>query len=204
MPHWLEEAEESSQPRKESLSHADRISHRFNSIQENYAVNGKAYLAFMEDLHGLISRVNNLPASKRVPFGKMEGREKESKLNNYLNIFTSSQRVKSKKLFSFIPFFESGHFKHIRAVYMNISHKAGMIEVEVKEYMLQRKRLESDKKTSKVKAEDPDKFHVIYTFPIEDLKHEIALEIIDWLAFRKEIAECSFYISVPEEVKHYH
>ncbi|NTW25639.1 MAG: hypothetical protein HGA37_13150 [Lentimicrobium sp.] len=204
MPHWLEQAEESSQPQKESHSRADRISQRFNSIQENFAANGKAYIAFMEDLHGLISRVNNLPASKRVPFGKMEGREKESKLNNYLNIFSSSQRMKRKKLFSFIPFFESGHFKHIRAIYMNISHKAGMIEVEVKEYILQRKRIESDKKSSKVKAEEPDKFHVIYTFPIDDLDHETALEIIDWLAFSKEIAECNFYNTVPEDVKHYH
>lgn len=204
MPHWLEEAEESTQPQKVSLSRAERINQRFSSIQENFAANGKAYTAFMEDMHGLISRVNNLPASKRVPFGKMEGREKESKLNNHLNIFSSSQRMKRKKLFSFIPFFESGHFKHIRAVYMNISHKAGMIEVEIKEYILQRKRIASDKSAGKVKEEEPDKFHVIYTFPINNLDHETALGIIDWLAFSKEITECSFYNSVPEETKNYH
>ncbi len=204
MPHWLEEAEESFQPQKESLSRAERISQRFSSIQDNFTVNGKTYTAFMEDMHGLISRVNNLPASKRVPFGKMEGREKESKLNNHLNIFSSSQRMKKKKILSFIPFFESGHFKHIRAVYMNISHKAGMIEVEIKEYILQRKRMASDKNAGKTKEEEPDKFHVIYTFPINNLDHETALGIIDWLAFSKEITECSFYNSVPEETKNYH
>jgi len=204
MPHWLEEAEESSQPQRESLSRAERISQRFSSIQDNFAANGKAYVAFIEDMHGLISRVNNLPASRRVPFGKMEGREKESKLNNHLNIFSSSQRMKRKRLLSFIPFFESGHFKHIRAVYMNISHKAGMIEIEIKEYILQRKRLASDKNSGKVKEEEPDKFHVIYTFPINNLDHETALGIIDWLAFSKEITECGFYNSIPEEAKNYH
>jgi hypothetical protein len=203
MPHWLEEAEKSHHPANESALRAERINQRYQRIQDNFARNGRSYDAFMEDLHGLIIRVNNLPAAKRVPFGKMEGREKESKLNNHLNIFSSSKRMKRQKFLGFIPFFESSHFKHIRVVFMNISDEEGMIEIEIKENILQREVIKNDKSSKKEKTEKPEKFHVIYTFPISSLNHDTALEIIDWLAFAKEISACSFYTSVSENLKHF-
>lgn len=203
MPHWLEDAEKSHHPDNESALRAERINQRYHRIQENYAGNGKLYDSFMRDLHGLIVRVNNLPAPKRIPFGKMEGREKESKLNNHLNIFSSSKRMKRRKFWGFIPFFESSHFKHIRVVFINISDVDGMVEIELKENILQREVLKTDKSSKREKTEKPEKFHVIYTFPISSLNHDTALEIIDWLAFAKEISACSFYSSVSENLKHF-
>ncbi|MFH1119280.1 MAG: hypothetical protein V1775_05615 [Bacteroidota bacterium] len=203
MTHWLEEAEKSHHPDKESVSRAERINQRYHRIQENYASHGRLYDAFLQDLHSLIIRVNNLPASKRVPFGKMEGREKESKLNNHLNIFSSSMRMKRRQFLGFIPFFETSHFKHVRVIFLNISDEEGMIEIELKENILQREVLKTDKFAKKGKADRPEKLHVIYTFPIIALGHETALEIIDWLAFSKEISACSFYSTIEEKRKHY-
>ncbi|PKO98548.1 MAG: hypothetical protein CVU14_08200 [Bacteroidetes bacterium HGW-Bacteroidetes-9] len=203
MPHWLEEAEKSHHPEKSFLSRAERINQRYQNIQANYAKNDQQYDEFMRDLHGLIHRVNKLPASRRVPFGKMDGREKESKLNNHLNIFSSSKRLKRKKFWGFIPFFDSDHLKHIRVIFMNVSDEEGMIEIELKENILQREAIKSDKSNRKDKSENPDRLHVIYNYPISGLDHETALEIIDWLAFSKEISACSFYTSVSDKQKHF-
>lgn len=203
MPHWLEEAEQVNHPDKDSASRSERINQRYHKIQENYARHGKSYNAFMEDMHGLILRVNNLPATRRAAFGKMEGRRKESKLNNHLNIFSSSKRFKRNKYWGFLPFFESSHLKHIRVLFINISDNDGMVEIELKENIMQREVIKSDKTTKKEKTDKPEKLHVIYTFPIENLNHEIALEIIDWLAYSKGIAECAFYNTISENQKHY-
>lgn len=202
MPHWLEEAEKHNIPESDS-SRKVRITKKYQSIQENYAQFKQPYDAFIDNLHQLIIRVNNLPAPKRVPFGKMEGREKESKLDNRLNIFSSSQRIKKSGLFGFLPFTKTEHFKHIRVIYMNISDKPGMIDVEIKEYILQRELLRSDKSATKEKTGRQSKLHVIYQLPVEEANEQLGLEIIDWLAFSKEIADCLFFSMIPENQKHY-
>jgi hypothetical protein len=203
MSHWLEEAEKKQDPQKETISRADRIKKRYLRIQENLKNNGNQFDEFTNDLQTLINRVNKLPANKNRPFRKMEGREKESKLNSHLNIFSSTRQINDQKFWDFLPFFNSNHFKHIRVLYINISAREGMCEIELKENLLKRETLISDKTNQKMKSSKSGKFHVIYTFPVSHLDHELALEIIDWLAFSKEISDCSFYNTVNEEAKHF-
>jgi hypothetical protein len=203
MSHWLEEAEKKRNPQKATISRADRIKKRYLRIQENLKNNGNQFDEFTKDLHTLIDRVNKLPVNKNKPFRKMEGREKVSKLNNHLNIFASSRRHEDRKFWSFLPFINPNHFKHIRVLYINISGKEGMCEIELKENLLKRDTMISDQNSQKVKSRKSGRFHVIYTFPISHLDHELALEITDWLAFSKEISDCSFYNTVNEEAKHF-
>ncbi len=204
MQHWLEETEKEQNPRKEVTSHADRIRKRTLRIQENVKNNGSQFDEFTKDLHNLIARANNLPASEDKPFKKMEGREKDSRLNNHLNIFSSSRRIYRRKFWGIIPFFNSYQFKHIRVLYINISSRESMCEIELKENFLLRETLNNlDKSTKKRKSPESDKLHVIYSFPISSLDHELALGIIDWLAFSKEISACSFYNTVTEDAKHH-
>lgn len=203
MSHWLEEAEKMQNPEKEPISRSERVKKRYLKIQENVKNNGYQFGEFTKDVQTLIQRANGLPASQDKPFRKMEGREKVSKLNNHLNIFASSRRFEDRKFWDFLPFFNSDHFKHIRVLYINISGKEGMCEIELKENLMKRETLISDKSNQKVKSSKSDKFHVIYSFPISNLDHEMALEIIDWLAFSKEISDCSYYNIVNEEAKHF-
>jgi len=202
MPHWLEEAEKNQYPESESLPLKERIQTKKLSIQENYAQFQKPYEAFIEELHELVMRVNNLPAAKRIPFGKLVGREKESKLDNHLNIFSSSQRINKSGFLGFLPFVRTNHFKHIRVLYLYISDKPGLIHIEVKENILLRDVVRTEKQ-GKEKSGGHRKFHVVYYFPIEKLDHQMGLEIIDWLAFRKDVSDCLFYKLVPEDEKHF-
>lgn len=203
MSHWLEEAERKQNPKKENISRADRIRKRYLKIQENLKNNGDQFDEFTKDLHNLIDRVSKLPAYQNKPFRKMECREKDSKLNNHLNIFSSSRRIDDRKIWSFLPFFSSDHFKHFRVLYISISGRDGKCEIELKENFLKREALGFDKNNLKVRPSKSDKFHVIYTFPISHLDHELALEVIDWLAFAKEISDCAFYNTVTEDARHF-
>lgn len=203
MPHWLEEAEKHQTPESDSLSRKERINLKYQNIQENYARYQKPYDAFVEDMHGLINRVNNLPAARRVPFGKMEGREKDSKLDNHLNIFSSSQRIRKSGIFGFLPFVKTDHYKHVRVIYLNISDKTGMMDLEIKENILMREPIRTDKAALKEKADRQHKLHVIYCLPIDALNEQLGLEIIDWLAFSKEVNDCLFFTMIPENQKHY-
>ncbi|MCB9015923.1 MAG: hypothetical protein H6541_09030 [Lentimicrobiaceae bacterium] len=204
MPHWLEEAEKFQKPPDESISRSERIQQKYTRIQENFAKYGELYLAFVQDLHGLISRVNLLPAAQRQPFGKMEGREKESKLNNRLNIFSSSRRLKRSSFWGFLPFLQSGYFKHVRVIFIYVSDTEAMADIELKENILQREMGKADLESDQAKSAKSKKFHVTCRTQMDSLSHEAALEMIDWLAFSKEIEDCNFYRQIPENRKHFH
>jgi len=204
MPHWLDEAERSINRHYEPGDRSARISHKYHRIQENYSHNGAAYNAFLASVNKLVERVNNLPVALRKPFGKIDSREKESKLNNHLNIFSSSMRLKKKRFLGFLPLPGAAHFKHFRVIFINISDHEGCIDIEIKERVLERERVKSDKMGSNDPYEMPNKFHVSYHVRIDDLNQTHALEIIDWLAFKKEITACSLYTMHPEEEKHFH
>lgn len=203
MTHWLEDAEKHHTPEGDSLSGNERFNLKYQKIQLNYAQYQKQYDAFIGEMHGLILRVNNLPVNQRVPFSKMEGREKESRLKNKLNIFSSSQRINKSGFFGFLPFVKTHHFKHIRVVFITISDKPGMIDLEMKENILIREPIRKEKSIQQGKSDKHSKFHVIYCFPIEKLNEQVGLEIIDWLAFRKAVNDCLFFTVIPGNQKHY-
>jgi len=201
MPHWLEEAEKRQYAEKEVVSGADRIRNRYNKIQENVTKNGKQFDDFTKDVHELIARVNNLPDTQDRPFNRMEAREKDSKLINHLNIFSGSRRIYRRKFWGLLPFLESFRFKHLRVIFINVSGKEGMCELELKENILLRETKGIERNSKRKHFGSSGRLHVIYPFPINKLDHELALEIIDWLAFTKDIAECAFYNTVDEDLK---
>jgi hypothetical protein len=201
MPHWLEEAEKKRPADKKIVSQADRIKNRYLRIQENVAKNGKHFDDFTKDLHELVARVNSLPDIEDRPFNRMESREKDSKLINHLNIFSGSKRIIRPRFWGLLPFIDSFRFKHLRVLFINISGKDGMCEIELKENILLRETIGAERNSRRKNFGKSGRLHVIYPFPINKLDHEMALEIIDWLAFSKEIAECTFYSAVNEDLK---
>ncbi len=201
MPHWLEEAEKRQYADKETHAGADRIKNRYLKVQENVAKYGKQFDDFTKDLHELVARVNNLPDIEDRPFNRMEAREKDSKLFNHLNIFSGSKRIYQRKFWGLLPFLDSFRFKHLRILFINISGKEGMCEIELKENILLRESIGSERNGRRKHYGKSGRLHVIYPFQISKLDHELALEIIDWLAFTKDIAGCAFYNSVNEDLK---
>jgi hypothetical protein len=68
-------------------------------------------------------------------------------------------------------------------------------EVEIREEFLEKKRrdgqiisdAEDKNKSNKPEGFDTDKFHQIYYYDMDKLTPELALKIIDWLAFKEEL-----------------
>ncbi|MCF8303814.1 MAG: hypothetical protein K9I94_11110, partial [Bacteroidales bacterium] len=159
-----------------------------------------------------VDRVNELPFEKRKDFGKIEGRKKTSKLNNQLNIFSSSIRMKRrKKKGNILPTLKLHHYKHIRVIFVNVSRHHGYVEFELKDHILRRSRMKDsekrgnkeDKENKDRSSEDQEKFHVLYNYPMINLNEETGLEIIDWLAFKQDLTNCNFYNTIPEKSKVY-
>jgi len=203
MSHWLEEAEKAGHIAKpgSSLQH-ERIRHKKERIVINYMSNKRLYDDFISVLYQLTDRANNLSPEKREPFGLMDARSKDSKLNNHLNIFSTSRRVIRHGRKGILAWFKKYHFKHYRVMYVNVSKIPGKIEMEFKENYLARTILSSRKKNGKMKpAGHADRLHVLYYIDMENLDQELALEIIDWLAFAKELEDTGFSKTVDEKDK---
>jgi hypothetical protein len=195
MTHWLEDAERDEQrkihkPLKESAKIQDKIFR----INQNYEANHQQYESFTSRLKEICERANNLPAEKKEPWNHIDGKAKESKLENHLYYFSTSQRFDKRVITKSFPFIKNQHFKHIRVIYFSISKEMGKAEIEVKEDYLAKTRLSSDD-SSQVKDFIDDglqRMDVIFLYNISDLNHELAFKILDWLVFKEDVKSLPF------------
>ncbi|MDY0104682.1 MAG: hypothetical protein RBS07_17245 [Lentimicrobium sp.] len=185
MSHWLDAEEQKLHT--EDKGHL-ALKNKRVEIEGNFVLVSAQYNAFIEDLYQLLNRVNDLPLESRTEFGSIEGREKETKLNNHLNIFSSSRRKYRISFFDFFRFFKRKKYKNIRVVYIYVSSHQGKINIEVKERTLMRLSMGVDKPEGDEGRRVKRQGHVVASLPVEMLDHEFALDIIDWLAFKKDSA----------------
>ena len=194
MGHWLDDIERHESRKHGHASDSARIQDKKFRIQQNYAKNKKVYDGFINRLHALVDRVNNLPMEYREEFGKINFREKESKLNNRLRYFSSSRRTQKTEFKSILSPFKSVHYKHVRLIYFNVAKLMDKVEVEIHEEFLEKKRRdgkvvpehENPHEFHKPHSEK-DKFHEIYYYDMEKLTDDLAYRILDWLAFKESV-----------------
>lgn len=202
MGHWLDEAEKEGRSNEpgSSLQH-ERTLHKKEQILTNYNTYKQQYDDFISRMHHYIERVNNLPMTKREPFGQMEARSKDSKLNNHLNIFSSSCRLVRPGRTGVLSWFKKYHFKHIRVLYIHVPKVSGMAEMEIKENYLVRTALSSKNKSGKgvMPAGKSEKLHLLFYIDMNNLSNEVALDIIDWLAFSRELEDTDFFKNISDK-----
>ena len=194
MGHWLDDIERQESRKHGHASDSARIQDKKFRIQQNYAKNMKVYDGFINRLHALVDRVNNLPMEYREEFGKINFREKESKLNNRLRYFSSSRRTQKIEFKSILSPFKSVHYKHVRLIYFNVAKLMDKVEVEIHEEFLEKKRRdgkvvpehENPHEFHKPHSEK-GKFHEIYYYDMEKLTDDLAYRILDWLAFKESV-----------------
>jgi hypothetical protein len=195
MSHWLEEAEREEQHKKQKpLKESAKIQDKIFRINQNYEANHQQYDSFTSRLKEVCERANNLPAHKKESWNHIDGKAKESKLENHLYYFSTSQRFDKRVITKSFPFIKNQHFKHIRVIYFSISKEMGKTEIEVKEDYLAKTRLSSDD-SSQVKDFIDDglqRMDVIFLYNISDLNHELAFKILDWLVFKEDVKSLPF------------
>jgi|GEM_PF-217676 len=224
MANWLEEAEQRQQRHHGSESISQKIIEKKAGIKENYTQNHQVYDKFITRLNNLVQRVNNLSGEERKAFGKIKSVNKKTRLDNHLNIFSSSQRENKTRFWFLFPSFKKEHYKNIHVLYFCVSKSLGMVDVEIRETQLIRTRLKEKIKPEKIIVSDKNqqnihrhhhqhhqiepvtdgnesRFHVLYHFEMDKLTDKVAMEIIEWLAFKKEITEISIYESVDDDQK---
>ena len=196
MSHWLEEAE-SRKDMVESNSAAEIIKKKKTDILENYNANGKMYDGFLKELESLAERVNNLPKEYREDYGKINFNFKDSKLNNHLFYLSTSRRIHKRLYKGLLTYFKKYTFKHIRVAYFTIAREMGMVDIELKEKYLLRKRInpDDDKKRNKRSSKKYKNGRKDYVFrlPLDQVNSNTALQIVDWLAYRQEMEDISFF-----------
>jgi hypothetical protein len=191
--HWLDDIERHESRRKGHASDSARIQDKKFRIQQNYAKNKKVYDSFVGKLHGLVDRVNNLPMEYREEFGKINFKEKESKLNNHLKYFSSSRRTQKTEFKGLLHPFKSVHYKHVRLIYFNVAKHMDKVEVEIREEFLEKKRRdgrvvpEHENPNFQKPHSERDKFHEIYYYDVEKLTDDLTYKILDWLAFKESV-----------------
>ena len=194
MAHWLDEIERQESRKKGSASGSARVQDKKFRIQQNYQKNKKTYEAFVIKLQSLAERVNNLPIEHREVFGKINVKQKESRLDNHLSYLSSSRRTEKTEFKSLFHPFKTIHYKHVRVIFFNIAKLMDKVEVEIYEELLEKKRRdgqvieehENPKGFHKPHSER-DKFHEIYYYEMTRLDDDLAYRIIDWLVFREEV-----------------
>ena len=194
MSHWLDEIERLESWRKGSASGSARVQDKKFRIQQNYQKNKKIYEGFVSKLQSLVDRVNNLPLEHRAAFGKISTKQKESRLDNHLSYFSSSQRTEKTEFKGLLHPFKTVHYKHVRVIFFNVAKLMDKVEVEIYEELLEKKRRdgkviaehENPKNFHKPHSER-NKFHEIYYYDMARLNDDLAFSIIDWLAFHEEV-----------------
>jgi hypothetical protein len=194
MAHWLDDIERQESRKKGSSSGSARVQDKKFRIQQNYQKNKEIYEGFISKLQILVERVNNLPVEYREVFGKLNAKQKESKLDNHLSYFSSSRRTEKTEFKNILRPFKTIHFKHVRVIFFNVAKHLDKVEVEIYEELLEKKRRdgqvvaehENPKDFHKPHSER-DKFHEIYYYEMGKLDDNLALKIIDWLVFREEV-----------------
>lgn len=206
MGHWLEEAEKSkNKSRHGSGSMRKRIARKKDAIESNYEKNKEHYDKFVGYLHHLVRRVNELPQENREPFRKIAAAAKSTKLNNYLNIFSSSRREQKYNFLAFI-WLKPIHAKQIRVFYIYVSKETDYVNFEIKENYLERKRISESGKARDEhhkSSHSKDRVHVIFHFPVSKLNELTARQIIDWLTYREQLQDLPFWVETPIEAKQF-
>jgi hypothetical protein len=204
MNNWLEEAESKNQKVDDSDNVFAKIQAKKKDIARNYESNKDAYDAFFQELNGLVQRVNNLPLEHRKQFGKLKIKEKESRLTNKLYYVSSSRRV-SKRLYSgFFRFFSKSHFKNIRVCYFTISRNMGKVNVELKENLLIKTRIKANgdsERNAGMRKKNWGRKDYLFRLEMTSLNKDRAMEIIDFIAFKIEMEELSFFSDGQSEPK---
>lgn len=188
MSHWLEDAERNATVRKLSEKE-ERIRQKMLRVQENYTGVKTLYDPFIDGLYTLINRANNLPGERRRLFGMIDARPRSSKLDNQLNIFSSSRKLEPRKLFGLLPPLFPVQMRLVRAVFISVSDKPGMIGIEFKEKRSRKRR------DNGLHEHYRGGIHVLHGFKAESLSDELSLEIIDWLAFSADLKDLSYLLS---------
>lgn len=195
MGHWLEDIERQESRKHRSARDSARIQDKIFRIAQNYEKNRDLYDSFIDKMNNLTERVNNLPMEYREDFNKIKAQSKESKLNNHLHYFSSSRRHYKMEFRGLFNPLKNIHYKHVRLIYFNVAKVMDKVEVEIREEYLEKKRRDGQvipeegerNKSRKPSAIENDKFHQIYYYDMEKLTPELALKIIDWLAFKEEL-----------------
>ena len=192
--HWLDDLERQEARKHRSASESARIQDKKFRIQQNYDKNHEIYDGFVGKLDSLVERVNNLPMEHREVFGKITGRVKDSKLENHLHFFSSSRRTQKIQFKDILHPFKNIHFKHVRVIYFNVAKLMDKVEVEIYEELLEKKRHDGqiipeneDPHQNHKPHSEKGKFHEIYYYEMSKLKDDLAIKIIDWLAFHEEV-----------------
>lgn len=186
MSHWLDAEEQLHH--SDRKGHSDSLNIKRGEIEKNYTLVSGKYNTFLDDLYHLMERVNGLPLESRADFGTIEGRKKDSKLNNHLNIFSSSRRKYRISFFDLLIFFKKKKYKNIRVVYFSVSSHKSMINIEIKERTLLRLPMREDKPEGEDSHHVKRQAHVVASLQVEMLDHDFALGVIDWLAFKSDTA----------------
>ena len=194
VPHWLDEIEQQESRRKGSASGSARVQDKKFRIRQNYQKNKDAYDGFIGKLQSLVNRVNLLPMEHREVFGKINEKIKDTRLDNHLSNFSSSRRIEKTEFKNILHPFKTIHYKHIRVIYFNVAKLMDKVEVEIYEELLEKKRHDgqvipehvSSHQSHKPQSEK-EKFHEIYYYEMVQLTDELAIRIIDWLAFHEEV-----------------
>lgn len=191
MSDWIEEAEMNGGAGEVSHRKGMNLDQRKQLVDRNYQLFAQKYDGFITELSKLVARVNNLPPHVREPFGKLEARPKKSKLDNHLFILSSSYRFRKRKAKGLFGWFSYRSYKHIRVIYFSVSKIEGKVDVEVKDYVLEKHRLGA-------KGEDKSTLHdhLLGETPMVELNREIARVVIDWLAFKSETQALPFSLNL--------
>ena len=201
MSNWLEKAENEAAFGNDTSNFGEKLRLKKEAIQKNYLDNQFYYDNFIVELEKLVNRVNDLPLEYRQPFGKINFHSKDSKLNNHLYYISSSSRIKKRMYKSVFHFFKQYTFKKIRVAYFTVSAQPGLIDIELKQNMLLKVRMTRAGDNESLKdprRNNKDRKDYRFKFDIKQIDGEQARDIIDWLAFKKEMEEIVFFREQPQ------
>jgi len=193
--HWLDEIERQESRRRGSASSSARVLDKKFRIQQNYQKNKELFEGFVVKVQNLVERVNGLPMEHREVFGKINSKLKDTRLDNHLSYFSSSRRMEKTEFKNILQPFKTVHYKHVRVIYFNVAKLMDKVEVEIYEELLAKKRHDGQivaeheaPHQSKKPHSEKGKFHDIYYYDMASLTDELAVKIIDWLAFHEEVS----------------
>lgn len=197
MTHWLEEAEQKVDKRKnKKVEIHDRIDTKKEDVKANRDIIENEYLDLIDQFVSIIQRINNLPRHNRMPFGQIYAKQKENKLDNLLHKFHSSRRIVSREFKSLVKPFKEQHYKNTRSFFISIGRNKRELLLEYKDIKVKRVRLNDQMKEvwAKIpiikllvkKKEVHDVKENIVSINIDKFNKEFILEHIDWLSFKSD------------------
>lgn len=195
MSHWLEEAEREEQRKKQRpADESARIQDKKFRIAKNYEANKEAYKNFVDTLFDLCERANNLPMDKRIPWGQIDFKVRETRYENHFVSVSSSEPFDKTIMIKSFPFVKKQHYKHVHKIYISISKEMGKAEIEVRNDYLAKTRLRTDeKKEEEIMFDDGlPRVKLLFLYEISKLDRDLAYKILDWLAFKEELKSLPF------------